>query len=421
MNALHNQLYHIGVALAVGLLIGTERGWRSRELKEGERVAGIRSYGLIGLLGGGSALLAQRLGSIFLGLVFIGLSAILTTAYVVNMRRETPDVGITSLVSALLTFVLGALAANGEIIVASSSAVIMTLLLSYKPVLHRWLSILEGKELVAIIKLLLISVVLLPILPNQGYGPWKALNPYEIWWMVVLIAAISFVGYFAIKIIGPNRGILFTGLFGGVASSTAVTLHLSRISRQDTKLAPMFSAAILLACGTMFPRILLVAGIVNPQLLMLLVWPLAVMAFVTYLPALIYWWMPVSYSTESHFPLKNPLELKTALSFGLLLALVIMVGKALLGWLGHIGVFVISATSGLADVDAITLWLSRMSHGHLAASVVIAGIIIAASVNNIVKGLMVITIGGTKIGMRVGLPLLASTISGLLMMWMLYW
>ncbi|WP_455379821.1 MgtC/SapB family protein [Acidihalobacter prosperus] len=421
MNALQHALYHIGVALAIGLLIGTERGWKSRELKEGERVAGIRSYGLIGLLGGGSAILAEKVGPIFLGLVFVGLSGILTTAYVMNMRRETPDVGITSLVSALLTFVLGALAGMGEVIVASASAVIMTLLLSYKPVLHHWLGVLEGKELLAIIKLLLISVVLLPILPNRGYGPGQALNPYEIWWMVVLIAAISFVGYFAVKIVGPKQGILFTGLFGGLASSTAVTLHLSRLSRQDANMASILVIGVLLACGTMFLRILLVACIINPDLLIPLLLPLSLMAIFTYLPTILYWRTQRAPMTDAALALKNPLELRTALGFGLLLACVMMVGKALLGWFGHIGVFVVSAASGMADVDAITLWLSRMTHGHIATSVAVAGIVIAAAVNNIVKGFMILTLGGNGVALRAGLPLLGSTVGGLVTVWILYW
>ena len=172
-------LYFLGVALAIGLLVGVERGWKGREAREGERVAGVRTYGLIALLGGGSALLLEHVGALAMGLVFVGLAGALTTAYVVNLHRRD-DVGITSLVAALLTFVLGALAGTGEVVVAAATAVVATLLLSYKPVLHRWVGVLEAKELRACIKLLLISVVLLPILPDRGYGPWSALNPFAL-------------------------------------------------------------------------------------------------------------------------------------------------------------------------------------------------------------------------------------------------
>jgi len=188
----------LSVALAIGLLIGVERGWKEREAREGERVAGVRTYGLIGLLGGGMALVAERLGPLPLALAFVALAGVLTAAYAINVERDD-DAGITSLVAGLLTFVFGALAALGQVAVAAASAVVTTLLLGFKPVLHRWVSALEGKELRAGLKLLLISVVLLPILPDRGYGPWHALNPYQIWWMVVLIAAISS------PVISPSR------------------------------------------------------------------------------------------------------------------------------------------------------------------------------------------------------------------------
>ena len=413
--------YYLGVALAIGLLIGVERGWKEREAKEGSRVAGVRTYGLIGLLGGGSALLAEEFGSVVLGLAFIGVAGALTTVYVVNLPRGDADVGITSLVTGLLTFVFGVLAVMGEVAIAAASAVVTTLLLSYKPVLHHWVSALEAKELRAVIKLLLISVVLLPILPNQGYGPWQALNPYAIWWMVVLIAAISFVGYFAIKIAGARRGTVFTGLFGGLASSTALTLHFSRMSHRNSALAPMLAMGILLACGTMFPRMVLVASVLNADLFKLLLVPGAVMALLTYVPALLYWRAELHKKTEAVSPLKNPLELKTALSFGLLLALVMLLGKALQNWFGEVGVLALAAASGIADVDAITLSLARMSQDDLVLAIAVTGIVIAAAVNSLVKGGMATFVGGRKIGLRVGLPLLGGAIGGLISVWLWVW
>ncbi|HKK15851.1 MAG TPA: DUF4010 domain-containing protein, partial [Gammaproteobacteria bacterium] len=268
------------------------------------------------------------------------------------------------------------------------------------------------------IKLLLISVVLLPILPNQGYGPWQSLNPYVIWWMVVLIAAISFVGYFAIKIGGPRRGAVFTGLFGGLASSTALTLHFSRMSRRSGVPATMLAMGILLACGTMFPRMLLVASVLNPDLFMLLLVPVLVMAILTYLPALFYWRTQSDKKTDTTSPLKNPLELKTAMSFGLLLALVMVLGKALQNWFGQAGVLALAAASGVADVDAITLSLARMSQHNLALHIAVIGVVIAAAVNSVVKAGMATVIGGSVIGLRVGLPLFASAIGGLISVWL---
>ena len=421
MSELQQIFYHLSVALAIGLMVGVERGWKEREAEEGERIAGVRTYGLIGLLGGVLGLLTEQFGALVMGLAFVGFAGILTTVYAVNRPRENNDASITSLIAGLLTFVFGALAAVGQVTIAAASAVVTTLLLAYKPLLHRWVRALEPEELRAGIKLLLISVVLLPVLPNQGYGPWQAVNPYEIWWMVVLIALISFAGYFAIKIAGARRGTIFTGVFGGLASSTAVTLHFSRMSRREKALAPMLAMGILLACGTMFPRMLLVASVINPALFRLLLVPAAVMALLTYVPALIYWRVQTHKKTADVSPLKNPLELKTALSFGAFLALVMFLGKALQNSFGEAGVLALAAASGIADVDAITLSLARMSQDDVILRIAVFGIVMAAATNSLFKGGMAAFIGGREIGLRVGLPLLGAAIGGVMAAWLWAW
>jgi uncharacterized membrane protein (DUF4010 family) len=421
MNDEQQAFYNLGVALALGLLIGVERGWKAREQAEGQRVAGVRTYGLIGLLGGATALLTQHLGALLMGLMFVAVTGALTAVYVANLTHDEEDVGITSLVAGLLTFVFGALAGHGEVAIAGAAAVITTLLLGYKPLLHHWVGALEGKELRAGLKLLLISVVLLPVLPNRGFGPWQALNPYEIWWMVVLIAAISFVGYFAIKLGGARNGTVFTGLFGGLASSTALTLHFSRMSRGNTTLAPMLATGILLACGTMFPRMFLLAGILNVQLLRPLLVPTVIMALLVYAPGLFYWWSSRHGKSGETARLSNPLEIKTAVSFGVLLAAVMLLGRALQAWLGEAGVLLLATASGVADVDAITLSLARMSQDELAIRVAATGIVIAGAVNSLVKGGMATVIGGRQVGLRVGLPLMASAIAGLSASWLMLW
>ena len=421
MNDEQQAFYYLGVALALGLLIGVERGWKAREQAEGQRVAGVRTYGLIGLLGGATALLTQQLGALLMGLMFVAVTGALTAVYVANLTHDEEDVGITSLVAGLLTFVFGALAGFGEVAIAGAAAVITTLVLGYKPLLHHWVGALEGKELRAGLKLLLISVVLLPVLPNRGYGPWQALNPYEIWWMVVLIAAISFVGYFAIKLGGARNGTVFTGLFGGLASSTALTLHFSRVSRGNTTLAPLLATGILLACGTMFPRMFLLAGILNGQLLRPLLVPALIMALLVYAPGLFYWWSSRHGRSGETARLSNPLEIKTAVSFGVLLALVMLLGRALQAWLGETGVLLLATASGLADVDAITLSLARMSQDELAIRIAATGIVIAGAVNSLVKAGMATVIGGRQIGLRVGVPLVASAIAGLSASWLMLW
>lgn len=403
--------FHFAAALAIGLLIGIERGWRERDAGEGERIAGVRTYGLLGLLGGGAALLGQHFGALVPALAFLSVAAVLTAVYIANLKRRS-DAGITSLVAGLLTFVFGMLAVSGQIAIAAAAAVVTALLLGYKASLHRWVGSLEAVELHAGIKLLLISVVLLPILPDKGYGPWQALNPYVIWWMVVLIAGISFTGYFMIKAGGARKGILFTGIFGGLASSTAVTLHFSRESRNHGKLVPLLSTGILLACGTMFPRMLLVAAVIHPALAEAMLLPVIIMGLVVFLPALYSGLSVIHKPVDSDPIIKNPLELTSALGFGLLLAIIMLLVKALRMWFDEAGVLMLAAISGITDVDAINLSLARMSRDDLSIDIAASGIVMAAAANSLCKAGMAAVIGGREVALRAGVPLLVSAVAG---------
>ena len=413
--------YHLGVALAIGLLIGVERGWSERGEQEGSRIAGVRTFALIGLLGGAAALVVQFIGPLLLGLGVLALAALFATAHVVHAKVRPDQLGITVPVAGLLTFVLGALAASGEVPVAAAAAVIAALLLSSKPALHGWLGTLSREELSAGLKLLLLSVVVLPLLPDRGFGPWQALNPYRIWWMVVLVAAISFVGYFAVKTAGARKGSVYTGLFAGLSSSTALTLHFSRLARHQPGLSHLFATGILLACGTMLPRIAVILGITAPALLPQALPALVPMTLVLYGVALRHWWALPGKGSEVSTPLSNPLELRAALGFGALLALVMVLAKGMELWLGDAGVLALAAASGIADVDAITLSLGGMSQLTLDPKIAVTGILVAAGSNCLVKGAMAVAVGGTRLLLPVALPLTAAAVLGPLAVWVNLW
>ena len=304
----------LSISLLLGFLVGIQRGWINRNKASGQHIAGIRTHALIGLLGGLSGLLATIFSELILGLCFLSLSILITAAYL-NSQRSSADMSITSLVGILLTFVFGALVLLGEPIIAASAAVITVFILDNKDEIHGALKKLEEHELDAGLRLLLISVVMLPLLPNQGYGPWNAVNPYELWWMVVLIATISFVGYFAMKIGGPEKGVMFTSFFAGLSASTALTLHYSKLSRDQPSLSPLLASGILIACGTMFPRILLVAGLINRDLLVELWLPVLVMMLWCYLPAFLIWRLNHGTAFEHPASKQNPLELTAAFMF----------------------------------------------------------------------------------------------------------
>ena len=412
----HN-LALLGSALAIGLLIGLERGWKARGDKEGSRIAGLRTYGLVGLLGGASGMLAPKIGTLSFGLIFLGFASATIVAYAMQ-RANDNDISITSLVATLLTFVLGAMCSFNMVSIAAPGAVVAVLILGMKEELHGWLQRLERKELFAVLKLALISIVLLPVLPDQGYGPWHSLNPYEIWLMVVLIASISFVGYITMKIAGPGKGVVFTALAAGLASSTALTLQYANLARSNSNLTRLLSIGVLLACGTMFPRMLLVASLVNPNMFDRLAPPLLSMTTILW-GACIFFWHRRERQTIEATKLSNPLELKPALFFGALLALIILLGKATVAWLGHSGIFVLATLSGIADVDPINITLSKMSLNELSIDIAILGIVLAATSNTLLKGILAFSIGGSGIGLRVMIPLFIAAVFGILSAWML--
>ncbi|WP_061008773.1 MgtC/SapB family protein [Vibrio sp. CUB2] len=404
-------IWNLFVALLLGAIVGTQRGWVMRNSVEGSRVAGIRTFSLVGLLGGLVGILANLYTPLLLGFALIALVILACIAFVIQ-QKKSEDISITGVVSLVITFVLGSLAVSGEAVLAAAAAVITAVVLDNKKELHQALQRLQEYELDAALRLLLISIVLLPLLPNQAYGPWKALNPYEIWWMVVLIASISFVGYFAIKIGGAKRGILFTSVFAGLSSSTALTLQFSHLSREQEGISPLLASGILLSCGTMFPRLLIVLSVLNPQLVSLL-WPIVlVMMIALYLPAWWIWRRSEVEKIEQSNKQTNPLALQSALFFGVVLAIIMLLSHALSDWFGSAGILVLSAVSGITDVDAISLTLGRQSTQSLAIDVAVLGIFIAASVNTIVKMGMVLMIGARQLWAKVVPPMLSSVCLG---------
>jgi uncharacterized membrane protein (DUF4010 family) len=388
-------------ALGVGLLIGIERGWYGRKEDEGDRIAGIRTFSLVGLLGGIWATLIPYTGEWILGVVFLGFTALVVASYIFEIKvKKNEDIGITTEVALLITFSLGAWAALGYQAEALGSAVAVISLLSLKPVLHHWLQKIEMEVIYAGIKLLVISVILLPVLPNQGYGPWDTLNPYWTWWMVVLISGLSFIGYILVKYAGQDKGTLLTSIIGGLASSTAVTISLSQFAKQLKKgRTYIFVAGVLVASSIMLVRVFIEVSVVNRSLLDPLWIPLSTMLVLTVL-CVIWLWIKAENDAHEENPsleLGNPLQLPTALKFGALLAVILVTATALQEWFGDQGIYLLALLSGLMDVDAITLSLSKMAKTDISASVATMGIVISVISNTIVKaGLFVFWAGWKK-------------------------
>ncbi|MFZ5608441.1 MAG: MgtC/SapB family protein [Pseudomonadota bacterium] len=411
MARLEDFLY-LGLALGIGLLIGLERGWHEREAAEGTRVAGFRTIGLIGLIGGVLGLLAARLGGLVLAGGFIGVAAVLGIGYWHDVRLDK-NVSVTTVMAALLAISLGALATLGYPRLAASAAVIAALVLHLKPALHGLVRRIDEEEIRAVLRFLLISVVILPLLPNQGYGPYQALNPTIIWWMVVLISGISFAGYVAVKAWGARRGLILTAAVGALVSSTAITLAYAREARRRPQAAPLFAAGIVLASTIMVGRMAVVATLIAPALgpmLLLFLSPMALAGLgATLLLA------PGGHDDVTpDYKLANPFELRIALFFGLGLGLILLGARFLEARFGDTGLYAIALVTGLFDVDAMTVSASQMTRTGLALNVAAVAITLAGISNSVAKPIMGIAIGGRALLIRLGLAFAAMVVAGLL-------
>jgi uncharacterized membrane protein (DUF4010 family) len=399
----------LAVALALGLLIGVERGWKTRDLEPGQRVAGVRTFAVVGLLGGLSALLTLLTAPATLAAALVGAGLLLGLNHWYTLSRGQ-DIGSTTVVAALATFALGALAGFGQLAVSAAGAVVLTALLGVKRQLHALVARIEARELAAAVELLAISVVVLPVLPDRAFGPFDALNPYRIWWMVVLIAALSSLGYLTIKLAGPRRGVLLTGLMGGLASSTVTSINLARLAKGgEPQLQPLLAAGAVAAVATMYPRVLVIVAAVAPALLAELALPLGLAT----LAALV----SVAWRARQTGPVddpqalqpRNPFELTMALQFAAILTLVMLAARALRAWAGDAGLFALAAVSGLSDVDAIVLSLGTMLHdGETAARTATQGVLLAVLANTAVKPALIAAVGAPRMALHTLPPLIAA-------------
>lgn len=399
-------LWRLGIATAIGLLVGLERGFHLRQQGEGGRIAGFRTFGLIGFLGGLCPLVAEDAGSGLIAAALLSLTVFLGLG-LHHMMRESGDLGITTLIAALATFFLGVAAGYGEKSIAAMGGVMMTLLLSAKEPLHGLLDRLDKREVLAVIKLLILSLVILPLLPDEGMGPYEALNPRQLWWMVVLVAGISSAGYFAMKFLGPRHGLLATAVLGGLASSTATTLSLARHGRDKPGLP---AAAALAASAMIAPRLAAICVVVSPALALTLA-PALLAFFLTLAVAAAVLWRRDGAKEELDLALGNPFEIGPALKLALLIAVILLLTEALPRWLGDAGLYLLAAISGLADVAAITLSYGEKAGGGMSYAQAAWGIVIAVSVNNLVKTGIGWSVGGRAMGLRMAAGMLLSIVA----------
>lgn len=393
--------WHGAMALLMGLLIGVER--EHSVAKDEPIFAGIRTFPIIALTGYLAGLLTQAGFPWVLPVALAGTCAIAVTFYA--SRVGGPHKGATTEFVGILAFILGALAALGFLIPAATFAVVTTLLLSYKAPLHHFAENIQEDELYAILKFAIVSVIVLPLLPNRAYGPFNVLNPRLIWSMVVLISAVSMIGYILMHWLGARQGLAVTGMVGGLASSTALTFDLAHEAREAGEgLAKCFALGIVIASTVMFPRQLLLAFVLDPRLASALILPMA-LPVAAGTAAAIFLWQQKGAEPEAVVQVKNPMELGSAIKYGMFFAVVLFVSRVAYQYYGASGMYVAGALAGLADVDAFTISAAGLARqGVLAQSPAGASILVAGAMNTLVKGGIAAVLGGPALR-RVILPI----------------
>jgi uncharacterized membrane protein (DUF4010 family) len=383
-------------SLAIGLLIGLERE-RNPSAK-----AGLRTFALVALFGTLTAMLSSKADSPWLLVAGLCIVGIMIIAAYFNTPGEEQDPGTTTVAALLLCYALGALIWYGQAKLAIMLAITTTTLLYYKPELRGMTQRLTRRDLVSILQFLVLSFIVLPILPDQNYGPYGAFNPYQAWMMVVLISGLSLAGYVALHWTGHHYGPPLLGFLGGMVSSTATTLTYARLGKSNDTMLHLSAAVILIASQVVLVRLLLISAVISPAVLPRLLLPMGTgLAFGVIATLLI--WKKLRSSADLPKPgSSNPAEISVALSFGLIYVVVLLAAAWLSDIAGDKGLYAVAAISGLTDVDAITLSSLRLFElEKLNANHAVMSIAIAFLANMLLKFGLVFFIGGKNLARHV--------------------
>jgi len=389
------EMLNLAYALAAGLLIGLQRGWMAREEVDGGRIAGFRTFGLLGLTGGVAGLLPALVGGALAG----GIALLLAIGY---WRQSQRAIGMsaTNAVVALLTLGLGMIATLGRPTEAIGIAAIVTMLLAMRDPLHRWLRGVSPAEMRAAARFALIALVILPLAPDQPMGPLGAWNPHKLWLVVVLVSGLSFAGYVASRRAQPGQSVLITALCGAIVSSTAVPAACARRLAAEDGQAAALRTAIILASVVMYARVLVLTALMAPEAafhLALIVLPALV---VLAIPSIVGLREAATAHGDVEIKLGNPLELGIAFGLAALVAVMMLISQWALDAFGHLGLAAVLILTGFADVDAAVMTLAAAEPGAIAARV--AGMVLAGPViiNTLLKAGLSAVLAGNREGGR---------------------
>lgn len=385
------------IALASGLLVGVERGWRQRERSEGERIAGVRTFALLGGVGGTIGLFSESGQWVIASLLAASVLTVLAILTLRSLAREG-NASATNFVAMVLTLAMGMLSTTGQPELALALAAATTLILSLRIGSHALLARLEDADVRALATFAIVTLAILPFLPDRGFGPYAALNPRHLWMVVVIVTGLSFLGYAANRVFGTRHGMLITAVVGGLYSSTAVTLAFSRRLALTDDPDPRLCAGITLASGLMLVRTVALVALVAPFALVSVSW----MLLPPYLCILLSSVVMVRNLAPRHdapaVTTSNPVEIMPAMVFAALVAFAAIAARWAEDEFGGRGIAALLLVTGFLDVDAATVTLGNLPAQSISpefAGVALAGPLFA---NTLVKGGIVATVAGWRKG-----------------------
>jgi uncharacterized membrane protein (DUF4010 family) len=392
---------NFALALLIGALVGIDR--EKHQAEEGPQgIGGLRTFILFATVGALAGWLSQQFNTPWIFVAALLAASIgIFTGYFVHARANPGESGMTTELAAISVVLLGGVVMVGQSGLSVALAIAVSAVLAYKQPLHGLVERIGRADMLAGLRLLVATFIVLPLLPNETIDPWQALNPYKLWLLVILIAGLSLAGYIAARWLGSGRGTAITGLTGGLVSSTAVTLSFARRSRLETEPADsnMLACGILLAWTVMFGRVLVEVAVVNRALLRPVLVPITLMGAVALVLAGFFYLRRLHAvrhdgGSQAEVPLTNPFSLTSAVKFAAFFAVVLMVVALVQRYYPGQGLLVVAGLAGLTDVDAITLSMAEYARGGGDAGTAVGAIVIASLSNTVVKAGMVATLGG---------------------------
>ena len=414
----------LAVAALAGLAVGLEREWSGHAIGPTPRFAGLRTFFLLGTLGGVAGWLAssESVGAMAIGVALLtAAAALVVSAYFLTARPGGQAVEATTEVAALSVLALGTLAGFGYLVVASGAAAVIVLALSEKKRLRAAVSRIGEAELRAALQFAVLALVILPLLPNESYGPLGGIQPRALWTVVLVFTGLNFVGYLARKAVGPARGYGITGLLGGLVSSTAVTFQFARMSKDDRALGSGLAIGVIGASTVLLPRVALVSAVLNHRVALALI-PFLLPAFIVgaAITTIAVWRESDKAKSKNEETLESPLKLWSAIRMALAFQLSLMAISAVRDTLGARGVIASAALLGLTDMDALTLSMNRL--GTTEELIVLAARAIAVGVlaNSVLKTVLVLTLGTGIFRRLAAIGIAALLLVGAVSLW-LFW